>query len=202
MVFQQQQVAYYYYQQALLANPEWAQHQDAQMQAYQAQMALYMSMYPPAPVERPTEQPIPAPATTAPAPAAVVPPRPSFFNRWGQYLDVKLAVRLFMAVLILGQDSSPEKFQVLVASALLIYFYLTGLLTQMFNALRPYVARSTPRQQQAPNNQPTPPPAATTHTRGYAPITADGGLGKDIQYFVSGFFLSLLPTWSPTGQAM
>lgn len=206
----QQQMAYYYYQQAMLANPEWAaQHHEAQMQAYQAQMASMMTnrpnnpspfhapMYPPAP-RAPAERP------NAPAPAAVAPPGQDFIERLEAYVDIKLAVRLILMVVIIGQDSQPEKFRAMVGAALLCYCYMTGLLMRMFNALRPYVTRSTPppqQQQQAPN-QPNAPPAAATHTRGYAPIAADGGFGTDVQYFVSGFFLSLLPTWSPTGQTV
>lgn len=118
-------------------------------------------------------------------------------------LDIKLALKMVLVVLLLGQDGNPVRLLVLSALAFAAFLYQTGILGAVALMLFPHRQRAgqpfEPGRQAdgisgASSEIPPRQRLRGLHEGGIAP---GGGIVMDLNYLFLGFLCSLMPTWQP-----
>lgn len=119
---------------------------------------------------------------------------------WVQrYVNIKLAAKLMVLIILFGQDGNRTRLLVLCAVAVITYFYQVGFLSYIFGA--PNRGRVVEG-----NGVPDIPQAAEQDQN----VQNGGGVADNpivrretstimyIERFIVGFFASLIPSWTPT----
>ena len=97
-------------------------------------------------------------------------------------IDVALAFKMVLLVLLLGQDGNRRSTMTLVSAAVVLYMFKTGLLRTIWHTIIHFASRRI---------------GSGVHGLRNGAIGRGGGFLGDVGYFFMSFFLSLFPPWRP-----
>ncbi|OQR97674.1 hypothetical protein ACHHYP_10138 [Achlya hypogyna] len=113
-------------------------------------------------------------------------------------LDLKLAVKMAVMMYIIGQDLPLPRLYLLIGISVVIYLYLTGIVNKVYDMVQGnHPEAPTPIPNAANDNNEFEMPPVDVPGRPFLTIPAEGGWWKDMQIFVMGLVVSLLPSWRP-----
>ncbi|KDO25931.1 hypothetical protein SPRG_08586 [Saprolegnia parasitica CBS 223.65] len=115
-------------------------------------------------------------------------------------LDLKLAVKMAVMMYIIGQDLPLPRLYLLIGISSVIYLYLTGILNKIYDMIQgnhPEAPTPIPNAANDNNDFEVPPMENLAPTTPFLTIPAEGGWWKDLQIFLMGLLVSLLPSWRP-----
>jgi hypothetical protein len=121
------------------------------------------------------------------------------------WFDIKLLIKLGFLLAVLGQSSTTSHIAIMVGMAVVVYCAQVGILRYLLDSVR---AVGQPQAQPNANagnanvglggiNQV--PQLGDVAQLGNIPHATTGGVCTDLQIFVMGLFMSLVPSWAPVG---